>query len=154
MVNVTISCSVLSIKYQEYFERRMLFNFFNLVWMSNDFWSIMWFQRLYIDGKDHLLGKLASYVAKALLQGNRVVVFNCDKINIAGSFYRSVFSFKSLSVNAECSQVLVDGYENAHVVFITGTRSSIYRFYARDVTWILLVVHIIFVPLDAFSAVA
>lgn len=46
------------------------------------------FQRLYIDGKDHLLGKLASYVAKALLQGNRVVVFNCDKINIAGSFYR------------------------------------------------------------------
>ena len=44
--------------------------------------------RLYIDGKDHLMGKLASYVAKALLQGTRVVVFNCDKINIAGSFYR------------------------------------------------------------------
>lgn len=35
-----------------------------------------------------MLGKLASYVAKAILQGNKVVVFNCDKINIAGSFYR------------------------------------------------------------------
>ncbi|XP_065225014.1 large ribosomal subunit protein uL13-like [Planococcus citri] len=52
-------------------------------------------KRLYIDGKDHLLGKLASYVAKALLQGNRVVVFNCDKINIAGSFYRNKIKYLS-----------------------------------------------------------
>jgi large subunit ribosomal protein L13Ae len=52
-------------------------------------------KRIYIDAKDHLLGKLASYVSKAILEGNKVVVFNCDKINIAGSFYRNKIKYLS-----------------------------------------------------------
>ncbi len=38
-----------------------------------------------IDGTDHRLGRLASKVAKMLLEGKRVVVLNADKIVITGS---------------------------------------------------------------------
>jgi large subunit ribosomal protein L13Ae len=34
-----------------------------------------------IDGKGHLLGRLASIVAKELLNGQRVVVVRCDELN-------------------------------------------------------------------------
>ncbi|KAL7669949.1 hypothetical protein ACOME3_004895 [Neoechinorhynchus agilis] len=46
-----------------------------------------------IDAKDHLMGRLASTVAKALLQGQRVVVVRCELINISGSFYRNKLKF-------------------------------------------------------------
>ncbi len=38
-----------------------------------------------IDGSNHRLGRLASRVAKMLLEGKRVVVLNADKIVITGS---------------------------------------------------------------------
>jgi large subunit ribosomal protein L13 len=38
-----------------------------------------------IDGTNHRLGRLASRVAKMLLEGKRVVVLNADKIVITGS---------------------------------------------------------------------
>jgi hypothetical protein len=38
-----------------------------------------------IDGRDHLLGRLASIVAKELLAGQKIVIVRCDEIVISGS---------------------------------------------------------------------
>lgn len=48
---------------------------------------------LIIDGRGHLLGRLASTVAKTLLQGQKVVVVRCEGINISGSFYRNKLKY-------------------------------------------------------------
>jgi len=40
---------------------------------------------VYIDGKGHIMGRLASLVAKMLLQGKRVYVFNAEEILISGN---------------------------------------------------------------------
>jgi large subunit ribosomal protein L13 len=40
---------------------------------------------VYIDGTNHILGRLASKVAKLILSGKRVVVVNSEKILISGS---------------------------------------------------------------------
>jgi len=48
---------------------------------------------LVIDGRGHLLGRLASIIAKCLLQGQRVVVVRCEGINISGSFYRNKLKY-------------------------------------------------------------
>ncbi|KAJ2547899.1 60S ribosomal protein L16A [Coemansia sp. RSA 1933] len=42
-----------------------------------------------IDGKGHLLGRLASVVAKLLLNGQKVVVVRCEEMNVSGSFFRN-----------------------------------------------------------------
>ena len=47
-----------------------------------------------IDGKDHLLGRLASVVAKQLLLGQRVVVVRTEKINISGSMFRNTYRLR------------------------------------------------------------
>ena len=51
------------------------------------------FQAIVVDGSGHLLGRLAAVVAKALLNGDKVVVLKCEEINISGSFFRSVLLF-------------------------------------------------------------
>ena len=38
-----------------------------------------------IDGRDHLLGRLGSIVAKELLAGQKVVIVRCDEMVISGS---------------------------------------------------------------------
>jgi ribosomal protein L13 len=38
-----------------------------------------------VDGRDHLLGRLASIVAKELLAGQKVVIVRCDEVVISGS---------------------------------------------------------------------
>merc|ERR1712226_382823 len=48
-----------------------------------------------IDGKGHLLGRLASVVAKAVLQGEKVVVLRTEQINISGNFFRSKLKYLS-----------------------------------------------------------
>ncbi|KER21689.1 hypothetical protein T265_10037 [Opisthorchis viverrini] len=55
----------------------------------------MGFQKkaIIIDGKDHLLGRLAAIVAKTLLNGQNVVVVRCEQINISGSFYRNKLKY-------------------------------------------------------------
>merc|ERR1712154_672710 len=50
-------------------------------------------QPIVIDGRAHLLGRLAALVAKTLLQGQRVVVVRCEGINISGNFYRNKLKF-------------------------------------------------------------
>ena len=51
------------------------------------------FQPVVIDGRGHLLGRLASIVAKFLLQGNKVVVVRCEGINMSGNFYRNKLKY-------------------------------------------------------------
>mmetsp|Transcript_736 Transcript_736/g.1036 ORF Transcript_736/g.1036 Transcript_736/m.1036 type:complete len:203 (+) Transcript_736:79-687(+) len=42
-----------------------------------------------IDGRDHLLGRLASIVAKELLAGQKIVIVRCDEICVSGSLVRN-----------------------------------------------------------------
>ena len=49
-----------------------------------------------IDGRDHLLGRLASIVAKELLAGQSVVIVRCDEMVVSGScefFFSDVVGF-------------------------------------------------------------
>jgi large subunit ribosomal protein L13Ae len=46
-----------------------------------------------VDGKGHLLGRLASIVAKQLLIGQHVVVVRCEELNISGSFFRNKLKY-------------------------------------------------------------
>ncbi|GEQ67558.1 hypothetical protein JCM33374_g1223 [Metschnikowia sp. JCM 33374] len=46
-----------------------------------------------IDGKGHLLGRLASIIAKQLLNGQKVVVVRCEALNISGEFFRNKLKF-------------------------------------------------------------
>merc|ERR1712110_85452 len=42
-----------------------------------------------IDGRGHLMGRLASFVAKEALLGQKVVVVRCEELVISGSFIRN-----------------------------------------------------------------
>lgn len=66
----------------------MFFNFFF-------FRSKMGFSTkpILIDGKDHLLGRLAATVAKQLLLGQKIIVVRCEAINISGNFHRSKLKY-------------------------------------------------------------
>ncbi|RMZ91354.1 hypothetical protein DV736_g1408, partial [Chaetothyriales sp. CBS 134916] len=46
-----------------------------------------------IDGKGHLLGRLASIVAKQILNGQKVVVVRCEQLNISGEFFRAKLKY-------------------------------------------------------------
>ena len=42
-----------------------------------------------VDGKGHLMGRLASIVAKQLLSGKKIVVVRCEQIVVSGSIKRN-----------------------------------------------------------------
>ena len=46
-----------------------------------------------IDGRGHLMGRLASIVAKFLLNGNKVVVVRSEGIHMSGNFYRNKLKY-------------------------------------------------------------
>jgi large subunit ribosomal protein L13Ae len=46
-----------------------------------------------IDGKGHLVGRLASIVSKELLKGQQVVVVRCEELNLSGSFFRNKLKY-------------------------------------------------------------
>merc|ERR1712109_136089 len=46
-----------------------------------------------IDGRGHLMGRLASIVAKFILSGNKVIVVRCEGINMSGNFYRNKLKY-------------------------------------------------------------
>ena len=48
----------------------------------------MFEKEIIIDGRNHLLGRLASIVAKELLNGQKVVVVRCEQILKSGSLFR------------------------------------------------------------------
>ncbi|KAI9675462.1 MAG: hypothetical protein M1822_008940 [Bathelium mastoideum] len=52
-------------------------------------------KRIVIDGKGHLLGRLASTVAKQLLNGQKIVVVRCESLNISGEFFRAKLKYQA-----------------------------------------------------------
>ena len=48
----------------------------------------MFEKEVVIDGRGHLVGRLASKVAKEILRGQRVVVVRCELLNLSGSLFR------------------------------------------------------------------
>merc|ERR1711909_73148 len=46
-----------------------------------------------IDGRGHMLGRMASIVAKLILNGQKVVIVRCEEINISGNFYRNKLKY-------------------------------------------------------------
>jgi len=46
-----------------------------------------------IDGRGHLIGRLAATVAKSILQGQNIIVVRCEGLNISGSFYRNKLKY-------------------------------------------------------------
>ncbi|GMM56718.1 ribosomal 60S subunit protein L16A [Maudiozyma humilis] len=46
-----------------------------------------------VDGKGHLLGRLASVVAKQLLNGQKVVVVRAESLNVSGEFFRNKLKY-------------------------------------------------------------
>jgi len=46
-----------------------------------------------VDGRGHLLGRLASVLAKELLNGQKIVVVRCEEINISGSLFRNKLKY-------------------------------------------------------------
>ncbi|KAL6354918.1 hypothetical protein LRP88_12276 [Fusarium phalaenopsidis] len=50
-------------------------------------------QVVVIDGKGHLLGRLASIVAKQLLSGQKIVIVRCEALNISGEFFRAKLKY-------------------------------------------------------------
>jgi large subunit ribosomal protein L13Ae len=46
-----------------------------------------------IDAHGHLMGRLASVVAKQLLRGEKVCVVRCERLNVSGSFIRNKIKF-------------------------------------------------------------
>lgn len=47
-----------------------------------------------IDCKGHLLGRLASVVAKELLNGQHITAVRCEDLNISGSLYRNKLKYQ------------------------------------------------------------
>ncbi|WFD43834.1 60S ribosomal protein L16A [Malassezia psittaci] len=46
-----------------------------------------------IDGKGHLLGRLASIIAKQLLSGQKITVVRSELINVSGNFFRNKLKY-------------------------------------------------------------
>lgn len=59
-------------------------------------------EQVVIDGKGHLLGRLASIVAKQLLNGQKIVVVRCEALNISGEFFRAKRAFLPSDLTVEC----------------------------------------------------
>jgi len=49
----------------------------------------LFFKRIIIDCRGHLLGRLASIIAKELLQGQRIVCVRTEALEVSGSFARN-----------------------------------------------------------------
>jgi large subunit ribosomal protein L13Ae len=54
----------------------------------------MFEKEIVVDGRGHLVGRLASKIAKELLRGQRVVVVRCEQLVISGSLYRNKLNFR------------------------------------------------------------
>jgi len=46
-----------------------------------------------VDGKGHLVGRLASIIAKELMNGQHIVVVRCEKLILSGSLFRNKVKF-------------------------------------------------------------
>jgi len=53
----------------------------------------MFQKEVVIDARGHLLGRLASTIAKEILNGQHVTVVRCEQINISGSLFRNKLKY-------------------------------------------------------------
>ena len=93
----------------------------------------MFTKQILVDGKGHLLGRLASYVAKQLLSGTRIVVVRAESINISGSLFRNKTKFhqflrKRMLTNPKRGFV---HYRSPSRIFWRVVRGMLPRFTAR-----------------------
>ena len=61
--------------------------------------SLMQSTPFIVDGKGHLLGRLASIVATQILLGQKVVVARSELINVSGSFFRNKVCWRAHETN-------------------------------------------------------
>ena len=61
--------------------------------------SLMQSTPFIVDGKGHLLGRLASIVAKQILLGQKVVVVRSELINVSGSVFRNKVCWRAHETN-------------------------------------------------------
>lgn len=54
----------------------------------------MFEKEVVIDGRGHLVGRLASKVAKELMNGQRIVIVRCELLNKSGSLFRNKLKFQ------------------------------------------------------------
>jgi len=52
-------------------------------------------EELVLDARGHMLGRLATNVAKSLLNGQKVTLVRCESINISGSLFRNQLKYKA-----------------------------------------------------------
>ena len=52
-------------------------------------------KEIIVDGRGHLIGRLAATIAKELLKGRRITVVRCEKLNISGPLARNLLKFKA-----------------------------------------------------------
>lgn len=50
-------------------------------------------QTVVVDGKGHLLGRLAAVCAKQLLEGKAITVTRCEEMNVSGTLFRNRCTF-------------------------------------------------------------
>lgn len=62
----------------------------------------MFEKEVIIDGKGHLVGRLASIVAQELLRGQKVVVVRCESLVISGSLFRNKLKYHEF-LNKSCN---------------------------------------------------
>ena len=53
----------------------------------------MFEKEIVIDGRGHLVGRLASKVAKEILRGQKVVVVRCEQMVLSGSLFRNKLNY-------------------------------------------------------------
>jgi len=64
-------------------------------WLGKKAYYLSMFEKVVvIDCKDHLLGRLASTIAKELLNGQKVVCVRTEEIAISGSLFRNKIKFE------------------------------------------------------------
>ncbi len=59
-------------------------------------------QLVVVDGRGHLLGRMASVVAKELLSGQKVVIVRSEECNISGSFFRNKRTYRFVCLPVMC----------------------------------------------------
>jgi large subunit ribosomal protein L13 len=57
--------------------------------------------KIFIDGTDLILGRVASYVAKLVILGKKVALLNCNKLIITGSKQIVIDSYKDVMENVK-----------------------------------------------------
>ena len=61
--------------------------------------SLMQSTPFVVDGKGHLLGRLASVLAKQILSGQQVTVVRAELLNVSGSFFRNKVCWRAHETN-------------------------------------------------------